>query len=197
MFPFFTVQLHHVGCYAHKPSSPAIPSLEGNDILLDGEPKTREDAVQKCARVALKNGYGYFAIQDGGSCLSSLTAQETYSKYGLSAECQNGKGSAMASDVYEVVMFSKYMAYFMLPFLDPLLHLRYFFSLSHFTTLANSFYSAQFGQSFYTLCDPFILRFTILVFPSIFPYLYPALFFFPFSILPLSCCPFIFSSFVS
>ena len=33
----------------------------------------------------------------------------------------------MASDVYEVVMFSKYMAYFMLPFLDPLLHLRYFF----------------------------------------------------------------------
>lgn len=100
------VQLHHVGCYAHKPSSPAVPSLEGKDILLDGEPKTREDAEQKCARVALKNGYGYFAIQDGGSCLSSLTAQEMYSKYGLSAECQNGKGSAMASDVYEVVMFS-------------------------------------------------------------------------------------------
>ncbi|XP_022805900.1 uncharacterized protein LOC111343028 [Stylophora pistillata] len=100
------VQMHHIGCYADKLSSPAIPSMEGKDVLLDGEPKTREDIKQKCARVALKNGHGYFAIQDGGSCLSSLTAQETYGKYGLSTDCQDGKGSLMASDVYEVVMFS-------------------------------------------------------------------------------------------
>lgn len=104
--------MHHIGCYADKLSSPAIPSMEGKDVLLDGEPKTREDTQQKCARVALKNGHGYFAIQDGGSCLSSLKAQETYGKYGLSTDCQDGKGSLMASDVYEVEMFSKYMAFF-------------------------------------------------------------------------------------
>ena len=107
MFGFFTVQSHHIGCYADKPSAPAILSLEGKDILLDGDPKTREDAVKKCARVALKRGYVYFAVQDGGRCLPSLTAQETYSQYGLSADCQGGKGGKMANDVYEVIMFSK------------------------------------------------------------------------------------------
>ena len=198
MFPFFTVQLHHVGCYAHKPSSPAIPSLEGKDILLDGEPKTREDAEQKCARVALKNGYGYFAIQDGGSCLSSLTAQETYSKYGLSAECQNGKGSAMASDVYEVVMFSKYMAYFMLPFLDPLLHLRYFFPFVTSLLLQILFTLHSLVNLFirYVILSFFVSPFySFLLFfhTSIRLFLFSSLF----SIIPLSCCPFIFSSFVS
>jgi len=107
VFGFSTVQSHHIGCYAEKSSAPAIPSLEGKDVLLDGDPETREDAIQKCARVALKRGFVYFAIQDGGRCLSSLTAQDTYSKYGLSSDCQSGKGGKMANDVYEVVMFSK------------------------------------------------------------------------------------------
>ena len=105
------MQSHHIGCYADKSSAPAIPSLEGKDLLLDGDPKTREDAEQKCARVALKRGYVFFAIQDGGRCVSSLSAQDTYSKYGLSMDCQGGKGGKMASDVYEVLMFSKYRVY--------------------------------------------------------------------------------------
>ena len=100
------MQSRHIGCYADK-AAPAIPSLEGKDPLLDGDPKTREDAGQKCARVALKRGYVYFAIQDGGHCHSSLTAQDTYGKYGLSSGCQLGKGGKLASDVYEVIMFSK------------------------------------------------------------------------------------------
>lgn len=104
------MQTHHIGCYADKSSAPGIPSLEGKDLLLDGNPKTREDAEQKCARVALKRGYVLFAIQDGGSCHSSLTAQDAYSKYGLSTDCRDGKGGKMASDVYEVIMFSKYRA---------------------------------------------------------------------------------------
>lgn len=107
MLGFSTVQSHHIGCYAYKSSAPGIPSLEGKDVLLDGDPKTRAEAKEKCSRVALKRGYVYFAIQDGGRCLSSLTAQDTYSKYGLSADCQGGKGGKMANDVYEVIMFSK------------------------------------------------------------------------------------------
>ena len=109
MLGFSTMQSHHIGCYADKSSAPAIPPLEGKDVLLDGDPKTRENAKQKCARVALKRGYVYFAIQDGGPCLSSLTAQDTYSNYDLSADCrgQDGKGGKMVNDVYEVIMFSK------------------------------------------------------------------------------------------
>ena len=101
------MQSHHIGCYADKLSAPAILSLEGKDVLLDGDPDTREDAEQKSARVTLKRGYVYFAIQDDGRCLSNLTAQDTYNKYGLSADCQGGKGGKMANDVYEVIMFSK------------------------------------------------------------------------------------------
>lgn len=96
----------YIGCYADKAVA-AIPSLEGKDPLLDGDPKTREDALQKCARVAFKLGYVYFAIKDGGHCLSSLTAQDTYNKYGLSTDCLDGNGGKMASDVYEIIMFSK------------------------------------------------------------------------------------------
>ena len=106
-FISFIVQTQHIGCYADK-AAPEIPSLEGKDPLLDGEPETRKDAEQKCARVALKRGYVYFAIQDGGHCHSSLTAQDSYNKYGLSLDCKLGKGGKMASDVYEVIMFSKY-----------------------------------------------------------------------------------------
>lgn len=98
------VQSQHIGCYGDKAAN-VIPSLEGKDPLLDGEPKSRRDAVQKCARVALKQGYAYFAIQDGGNCHSSLTAQDTYNMYGLSSNCNLGKGGKMASDVYEVIMF--------------------------------------------------------------------------------------------
>lgn len=98
------VQFQHVGCYADKLAN-AITSLEGKDPLLDGDPKSREDAVQKCARVALNQGYFYFAIQNGGDCHSSLTAQDTYNIYGLSTKCKRGRGGEMANDVYEVIMF--------------------------------------------------------------------------------------------
>ena len=104
LFPI--VQSHHIGCYADKADA-AIPSLEGKDPLIDGNAETREDAKQKCARVALKRGFAYFALQDGGYCHSSLSAQDTYNKYGLSTDCKLGKGGKMAIDVYEVIMFSK------------------------------------------------------------------------------------------
>ena len=49
--------------------------------LLDGDPKLREAAVQKCARVAFNQDYVYFSIQNGGNCHSSLTAQDPYNIY--------------------------------------------------------------------------------------------------------------------
>ena len=101
------MQFQQVGCYADRLVN-AITSLEGKDPLLDGDPKLRKDAVQKCARVALNQGYFYFAIQNGGDCHSSLTAQDTYNIYGLSTKCKRGRGGEMANDVYEVIMFREY-----------------------------------------------------------------------------------------
>ena len=102
----FQVIYNHVGCYGDKFPT-AIPLLEGTDPSLTGNPSTRVNAVLKCARVALKRGFMYFALQNGGKCLSSLTAHVTYSTYGLASDCKDGKGGKNANDVYEVVMFGK------------------------------------------------------------------------------------------
>ena len=52
--------------------------------------------------MALGLEYTVFAIQDGGQCFGSSTAQNTYSKYGTSSECSGGKGGPLANDVYRM-----------------------------------------------------------------------------------------------
>ena len=47
-------------------------------------------------------GYTVFAIQDGGQCFGSPTAQSTYAKYGTSTKCSHGKGGPMANNVYRM-----------------------------------------------------------------------------------------------
>ena len=42
-----------------------------------------------------------FALQNGGFCASSATAQNTYDKYGPSSDCKDdGKGGPLANQVY-------------------------------------------------------------------------------------------------
>ena len=91
-----------MGCFKDADNR-AIPSLEGTDATLDGHYRTRENAVGKCLRVAIKRGYSAFAVQDGGACFSSSTTRNTYSKYGPSTSCAaNGKGGPMANEVYAI-----------------------------------------------------------------------------------------------
>ena len=56
--------------------------------------------MNKCAMAAWRRGYRVFAIQHGGWCAASHTAYRTYSKYGRSNKCRNGKGGPWANDVY-------------------------------------------------------------------------------------------------
>lgn len=51
-------QFVHIGCYVDKAAN-AIVSLKGKDPLLDKNPELREDAVQRCARVAISTKATY------------------------------------------------------------------------------------------------------------------------------------------
>ena len=87
----------------------AIPQLEGKDDVLNDNYKTRHDAIKKCAEAARQRGYTVFALQDGGWCASSTDAKFTYSKYGKSFACKNGKGGPFANNVYEVKSEGKFI----------------------------------------------------------------------------------------
>ena len=99
----FSVKYESLGCYRDK-SFRAIPSLERSDVLLeDSYWYQRNDAIRKCAVAAKVRGYQTFALQDGGMCVSSLDANETFWKYGRSQDCRNdGKGGPWANQVYNL-----------------------------------------------------------------------------------------------
>ena len=82
----------------------AILSLEGTTPILDGHYRSRTNTVEKCYKAALSNGYKVFAVQDDGQCMSSATAETTYSKYGESTACPaSGKGGPFANNVYQIL----------------------------------------------------------------------------------------------
>ena len=88
-----------MGCWKDSPDR-AISPLEGQDQILDGSYKNRNDSIHKCLLAANRRGFQVFAVQDGGWCVSSATAPETYNKYGEANNCAGGKGGHGANDVY-------------------------------------------------------------------------------------------------
>ena len=95
-----------LGCWEDK-TDRAIPSLEGIDthqiLRHTVNYKRRKAAIQKCFELARSLGFSVFAIQNGGQCLGSSTAQDTYRKYGESSKCKkDGKGGPLANQVYEI-----------------------------------------------------------------------------------------------
>ncbi|XP_019630295.1 PREDICTED: fibrillin-2-like [Branchiostoma belcheri] len=95
-----SVEYQSLGCWRDDDDR-AIPSLEGTDARLDGYYRTRNDPIEKCYQVALSRGFAVFAVQDGGQCLGSADAQNTYKKHGPSTACAaDGKGGVFANEVY-------------------------------------------------------------------------------------------------
>ena len=91
-----------IGCFQDH-SSRAIPTLEGQDSILDGSYTARQDAIQKCYQAAKKRGFHVFALQAGGWCAASATAPNTFDKYGKSTACQSdGEGGGWANQVYYI-----------------------------------------------------------------------------------------------
>ena len=100
-----------VGCYKGNIHSP-IRSLEGTDPILDGSHHSRESPVATCAVAAIRAGYRMFAVQDGGRCMASATAPQTFNSSGESNECNaDGEGGQGANQVYiikgnQIIMFA-------------------------------------------------------------------------------------------
>ena len=90
-----------LGCYKDLPVR-AMESLEGQDHLLDGDYKSRKDAIQKCLMVGKGRGYKVMGIQDGGMCVGSATGKG-FNKYGISHDCKSdGKGGPWATELYSL-----------------------------------------------------------------------------------------------
>ncbi|XP_078379553.1 uncharacterized protein LOC144662584 [Oculina patagonica] len=97
--------IEEIGCY-NDTSEHAIPTLEGQDGILDGNATSRSDPIGKCYEAAKKRGFNVFALQDGGFCSSSATAEKTFNKYGTSLNCKSdGEGGAGANQVYYIKDF--------------------------------------------------------------------------------------------
>ncbi|KAL9950579.1 hypothetical protein ACROYT_G043095 [Oculina patagonica] len=92
-----------IGCFRERNEHRAIPSVEdsGDRIILDPFRK-REDAVEKCALVAMRLGYKTFGVRRQGLCATGPRAHETYSIHGRSSRCSDGKGAKWANSVYTV-----------------------------------------------------------------------------------------------
>ncbi|XP_068694508.1 uncharacterized protein [Montipora foliosa] len=98
--PLILAPYETIGCYKDT-GDRAIHTLEGKDPILDGGYKARTNAIEKCYEAAKKRGYKVFAVQDGGWCASSATAENTYDKYGPYHTCaSDGEGGAWGNQVY-------------------------------------------------------------------------------------------------
>ena len=70
--------------------------------------KQRSNSITKCFKLASSLGFDVFAIQDGGQCMTSSSAEKSFDKYGTSNECIKdglGKGGPMANAVYWIKNF--------------------------------------------------------------------------------------------
>ena len=91
-----------IGCYKDT-SNRAINTLEGKDAILDGSYRSRKNPIAKCAVAAMRKGYNFFAVQHGGWCAASATAEHTFDKHGKSTSCKSdGEGGAWANQVYVI-----------------------------------------------------------------------------------------------
>ncbi|XP_066027384.1 uncharacterized protein [Pocillopora verrucosa] len=101
-----TVSYTKLGCFDFTDAH-TVPSLEGEDSLLDGYYTTRKDAISKCGLAADKRGHRMFVVMPSGQCASGPTTG-MYRKFLQSGysnvECT---GMALWSSVY-LLNFSRY-----------------------------------------------------------------------------------------
>ena len=91
-----------MGCFKDT-GKRAIPTIEGKDPMLDGPYRRRKNAIAKCAIAARRKGFHMFAIQNGGWCAASASAEITFDKYGKSRACRKGgEGGPFANHVYVI-----------------------------------------------------------------------------------------------
>ena len=89
----------NIGCF-NDTQTFAIPSLEEQDAVLDGEYTTRQDGVRKCALAAKKRLHKTFVVMADGQCRSGPNTLRNFVKFGYNrTKCL---GTAMKNSVYLV-----------------------------------------------------------------------------------------------
>ena len=97
--PFTYYKFYTLGCF-NESQARAIPSLEGQDPVLDGDYTTRQDAVRKCALAAKKREHEVYVVMSDGQCSSGADTAKKFAKFGHGeTEC-----SAMV-DIHRVYIF--------------------------------------------------------------------------------------------
>ena len=70
-----------LGCFTDSQAH-AIPSLEGQDPVLDGDYSTRQDAARKCALAAAKRDHKVYVLMSDGQCSSSADTAKNFARFG-------------------------------------------------------------------------------------------------------------------
>ena len=78
---FSKYYFYELGCF-NDSQARAIPSLEGQDPVLDGDYNTRQDAVRKCALAATKRGHKVYVVMSNGQCSSGADTVKNFAKFG-------------------------------------------------------------------------------------------------------------------
>ena len=97
--PFSHYNLYELGCF-NDSQARAIPSLEGQDPVLDGDYTTRQDAVRKCALAAKKREHKVYVVMSNGQCSSGADTAKNFAKFGHGeSECST------MTDIHRVYNF--------------------------------------------------------------------------------------------
>ena len=92
-----SVYYSKLGCF-NDTQARVIPSLEGQDPVLDGNYTTRHDVIRKCALGATRRGNQVFAVMGDGQCASGPDTDKNFVKFGYGkSECSTMEAS---NDVY-------------------------------------------------------------------------------------------------
>ena len=97
--PFNHYNLYELGCF-NDSQARAIPSLERQDPVLDGDYTTRQDAVRKCALAAKKREHKVYVVMSSGQCSSGADTAKNFAKFGHGeSECST------MTDIHRVYNF--------------------------------------------------------------------------------------------
>ena len=93
-----------LGCFTDSQTR-AVPSLEGQDPVLDGDFTTRQDAGRKCALAAKKREHKVYVIMSDGQCSSGADTAKKFAKFGHGeTECSamGAKNKVYNLDAYSI-----------------------------------------------------------------------------------------------
>ena len=79
--PFTYYDFRRLGCFSDSQAR-TIPSLEGQDPVLDGDYTIRQDAVRKCVLAAKKRGHKVIVVMANGQCSSGADTAKIFAKFG-------------------------------------------------------------------------------------------------------------------